>query len=78
MIETVIGALLPIVVTLVLGFIAGWHHDFDAKQATILNRMLMLYALPLSLFAGMTGTDRTQVLSQGPLALAILIGMAGA
>lgn len=78
MIETVIGALLPIVVTLVLGFIAAWHHDFDAKQATILNRMVMLYALPLSLFAGMLGTDREQVLSQGPLALSILVGMAGA
>ncbi len=78
MIETVIGALLPIVVTVVLGFIAGWHHDFDAKQATTLNRMVMLYALPLSLFAGMLGTDRAQVLSQGPLALSILIGMAGA
>lgn len=71
MIETVIGALLPIVVTVVLGFIAGWHHDFDAKQATTLNRMVMLYALPLSLFAGMLGTDRAQVLSQGPLALSI-------
>ena len=78
MIETVIGALLPIVVTLILGFIAGWHHDFDAKQAGILNRMVMLYALPLSLFAGMVGTDRAQVLSQGPLAISILIGMAGA
>lgn len=78
MIETVIGALLPIVVTLVLGFVAGWHHDFDAKQATVLNRMVMLYALPLSLFAGMIGTDRAQVLSQGPLAMSILIGMAGA
>lgn len=78
MIETVIGALLPIVVTLAVGFLAGWHHDFDAKQATILNRMVMLYALPLSLFAGMVGMDRTQILSQGPLALSILVCMAGA
>lgn len=77
MIATIIGALLPIVVTLILGFIAGWHHDFDGKQATVLNRMVMLYALPLSLFAGMVGTARDQVLSQGPLALAILAGMAG-
>lgn len=77
MIETIIGALLPIVVTLILGFVAGWHHDFDGKQATILNRMVMLYALPLSLFAGMVGTDRGQILSEGPLALAILVGMAG-
>jgi malonate transporter and related proteins len=77
MIQTIIGALLPVVVTLLLGFIAGWHKDFDGKQATILNRMVMLYALPLALFAGMAGIARDQVLSQAPLALAILIGMAG-
>lgn len=78
MIATIIGALLPIVITLILGFVAGWHHDFDGKQATILNRMVMLYALPLSLFAGMVGTARDEVLSQGTLALAIFVGMAGA
>jgi malonate transporter and related proteins len=58
MIETIIGALLPVVVTLLLGFVAGWRHDFDGKQATTLNRMVMLYALPLALFAGMAGISR--------------------
>jgi len=53
MISTIVSALLPTVVTLLLGFFAGWHHDFDAKQATVLNSMVMLYPLPLSLFAGM-------------------------
>ncbi|QDD97026.1 AEC family transporter [Roseomonas mucosa] len=77
MLDTIIAALLPIVITLMLGFAAGWHHDFDAKQASVLNRMVMLYALPLSLFAGMVGTPRDQVLAQGPLALAIIFGMAG-
>lgn len=77
MIETIIGALLPTVVTLLLGFAAGWHHDFDSTQAAILNRMVMLYALPLTLFAGMAGITRDQVFSQGPLAFAILIGMTG-
>jgi malonate transporter and related proteins len=77
MISTIIGALLPTVVTLLLGLVAGWHHDFDAKKATVLNSMVMLYALPLSLFAGMVGMSRDQVLSQGPLAFAILLGMAG-
>lgn len=69
MTSTIISALLPIVVTLLLGFAAGWHHDFDAKQAGILNRMVMLYALPLSLFVGVLGTPRDEVLRQGPLAL---------
>jgi len=72
MFATIIGALLPTVVTLLLGFLAGWHHDFDTKQASVLNSMVMLYALPLSLF-----TARDQVLSQGPLAFAIFLGMAG-
>jgi malonate transporter len=77
MIETILGALLPTVVTLLLGFAAGWHHDFDSTHAAILNRMVMLYALPLTLFAGMVGITRDQVFSQGPLAFAILIGMVG-
>jgi malonate transporter len=77
MIVNIVATLLPIVATLLLGFFAGWHHDFDAKQANVLNRMVMLYALPLSLFAGMVGMARDQVLSQGPLAFAILSGMAG-
>jgi malonate transporter and related proteins len=77
MIETIIGALLPVVVTLLLGFVAGWHQDFDSAHALILNRMVMLYALPLALFAGIVGIARDQVLTQGPFALAILIGMGG-
>ena len=77
MISTIIGALLPTAVTLLLGLVAGWHHDFDIKKATVLNSMVMLYALPLSLFAGMVGMSRDQVLSQGPLAFAIVLGMAG-
>jgi malonate transporter len=34
MILTISNALLNITVTLLLGVIAGWHHDFDGKQAT--------------------------------------------
>jgi len=77
MIASIIGALLPIIVTLLLGMLAGWHHDFDGKQAATLNRMVMLYALPLSLFAGMVGTSRDAVIAQWPLAVMILAGMMG-
>jgi malonate transporter and related proteins len=60
-----------------LGFAAGWHQYFDEKQAAILNRMIVLYALPLILFAGMIGTPRDDILRQGVLAIAILLGMVG-
>ena len=45
MLSTVLAALLPIVVTMLLGFIAAWHHHFDEKQASTLNRMVLLYAV---------------------------------
>lgn len=75
MTETIISALLPIIITLLLGFIAGWHHDFDAKQGATLNRMVMLYALPLTLFAGMMGIQRTLLLQQGAMAFLLMSGM---
>jgi malonate transporter len=78
---TVLGAVLPMVVTGLLGFVAAWQHDFGPKDAPILNRMALVYAVPLALFAGTVTTSRAQ-LSQG-IALVIalcvaIIGMYGA
>jgi ABC-type spermidine/putrescine transport system permease subunit I len=50
MLATVLGAVLPMVVTVLLGFVAAWHHDFGSKDAPILNRMVLVYAVPLALF----------------------------
>ena len=65
MINTVLNALLPMVVTFLLGFVAAWRHDFGSKDATVLNRMVLRYAVPLALFAGtvMTSPGDTGVLS---------------
>jgi len=38
------------VVTVLLGFLAAWHHDFASKDAPILNRMVLVCAVPLALF----------------------------
>jgi malonate transporter and related proteins len=77
LISTVLGALLPIVVTILLGFVAAWHHDFDAKEASILNRMVLLYAVPMGLFVGTVGTRR-EVLSQDlPLVIALCAAIIG-
>ncbi|EIU7559218.1 AEC family transporter [Providencia rettgeri] len=75
MIDTIITALLPIVVTLLLGYFAGHRHDFNKDQATILNKMVMLYALPLLLFAGILSTPLTEITSNYYVFLWIFIGM---
>lgn len=77
MIEVIIGALLPIIIILALGFLAGAHHDFNRDQATVLNRMVMLYALPLSLFAGLVTTPLDELIKEEKLVLALFIGMVG-
>ncbi|MEY1578071.1 AEC family transporter [Providencia manganoxydans] len=78
MLEIIISALLPIVVTLALGYFAAWHKDFNSDQSTILNRLVMLYALPLTLFSGMLGVKRSVLLEQSDMALVLFISMVGA
>lgn len=78
MLTVLLGAMLPIVVTLLLGFFAAWHHDFTGDQASVLNRMVMRYALPLSLFTGLVVTKRSEILSDVPMSLAVAVSMVGA
>ena len=73
---TIINALLPVFVTLLLGYFAAWHHDDDSKAAATLNKMVMTYALPLSLFAGTVTISRGQIVSNLPLMGAMLVGIA--
>ena len=75
--NAVVGALLPLIVTLAFGFFAGWHHDFTPAQASVLNRMVLLYALPLMLFAGMVTIKRSTLTSDLGLAAAITAGLLG-
>ena len=77
MFTTIIGALLPIVVVLLLGYFSGWHKDFSGDQATTLNRMVMLYSLPLLLFGSTVSISRAKLQENVPLALAVAAGMIG-
>jgi hypothetical protein len=77
MVETVLTALAPVVVTLLLGFVAAWHQDFGAKDATILNRMVLLYAVPVALFVGTVGTPRDALVQDAPFAVVMCVAIVG-
>jgi malonate transporter len=72
MISIILGALLPVVVTLALGMLAGWHRDADIGAARSLNHMVLVYALPLALFAGTITIPREELLSDWPLLVGLL------
>jgi malonate transporter len=44
MLGTILGALLPMVVTFLLGFVAAWRGEFGPKDGAILSRMVLRYA----------------------------------
>ena len=77
MLVMIVTALLPILVTLLLGFFAGKRHDFNQDQAAVLNRMVMFYALPLLLFSGILSTPLTEVSKSTSVFVWLIIGMAG-
>jgi hypothetical protein len=73
-INVILGALLPVVVTLALGMLAGWRHDQDVGAARSLNHMVLTYALPLALFAGTIAIPRPELVSDWPLLVILLAG----
>jgi malonate transporter and related proteins len=72
MISVIIGALLPVVVTLALGMLAGWHRHYDVDAARSLNHMVLVYALPLALFAGTINIPRAELIGDWPLLIVLL------
>jgi hypothetical protein len=65
------------IVTFLLGFIAAWRHDLGRNDAAILNRMVLLYAVPLALFAGTVTTSRTAISQDVPLVIALCLAVIG-
>ncbi len=65
------------VVTFLLGFVAARRHDFGAKDAPTLNRMVLQYAVPLALFAGTVTTSRAALSKDIPLVIALCAGIIG-
>jgi hypothetical protein len=65
------------VITFLLGFVAAWRHDFGSKDASTLNRMVLLYAVPLALFAGTVTTSRAALGQDIPLVIALCVAIIG-
>ncbi|MDH8434951.1 AEC family transporter [Klebsiella variicola] len=69
------GAILPVIITVIIGYISGKRKDFHWQQAGDINKIVMLYALPLSIFSNMVMTPRHIVMTMGPVAVAIILAL---
>jgi malonate transporter and related proteins len=75
--HTIVGSLLPVVVTLLIGFVAARRHEFSKQHAAILNRLALRYALPLMLFVGTVKTSRAELREAVPLLIALFVAIVG-
>src|SRR5258708_39878674 len=66
-----VGALLPVFFVLALGYLAGKRNEFSAAQAAGLSKLPLGFALPASLFVGLTWIPRGLPLQQARLVLAL-------
>jgi malonate transporter len=76
-ISGLVAALLPVFFVLALGYGAGKRNAFNADQAAGLSKLAVSFALPASLFVGMTDIPRDLLLQQGRLVLALILAHVG-
>jgi malonate transporter len=77
MLSQILSALLPAIITIMLGYFAAWHHDFSQDEVPTLNRMVLTYALPLALFVGVFSAGREELLTDIPLVVFLLLAVVG-
>jgi predicted permease len=68
--------LLPIFVTMGLGYGAARHGRFRAEQVPILNKLVLLYAIPMSVSVGVLRLSRDTLLENVGLLLVLAGGLA--
>jgi malonate transporter len=74
---SIAGALLPVVITFLLGFVGAWRGDFRREDAAILNRLVLTYAAPLMLFVGTLSTSRANLIQGVPLLIVSCVAIVG-
>lgn len=75
MIETLIGALLPVVFTVLFGYLSGSIGSFKKDFPSKLNKLVMSYALPLSLFFSINQMNRELIFKNWNIAIWQFCGM---
>ncbi len=77
MLQKILGALLPAVITVLLGYFAARHHDFKQKEVPTLNRMVMGFALPMLLFIAAVSADRSELVKEVALLIILAVAFLG-
>lgn len=71
----ILYAIVPIIVIMGLGFFSGRSGAFDGKAAKMLNKLVLVYALPAALFVAIVDASRQMLVQDIKLSLISLFGI---
>jgi predicted permease len=72
-----VEVVVPVFLVIVLGYLVGRRRVFDSQGAALLNRLVLGFALPASLFVSMTAQTRSGLFQQLPLVGLLAVGLLG-
>ena len=72
-----VDLVIPVFLVIVLGYVVGRRAVFDRQGATVLNRLVIGFALPATLFVGTVAQTRSDLFEQLPLFGLIAVGLLG-
>jgi malonate transporter and related proteins len=75
--DTIAAGWLPAIATVLLGYVAAWHYDFSRKDASVLNRMVLTYPLPLAIFVDTITTPHAALIKDLRLLVVLSAAIVG-
>jgi hypothetical protein len=75
MIHILLYAIVPIIVVMLVGYVAGKKGIFNANDAKAFNKIVLDYALPAALFVSITGASREMLIRDIKLSLIAAVGV---
>jgi malonate transporter len=72
-----VDLVIPVFLVIVLGYVVGRRGVFDGERVTVLNRLVIGFALPATLFVGTVAQTRSDLFQQLPLFGLIAVGLLG-
>ncbi|MHA8111364.1 AEC family transporter [Lactobacillaceae bacterium Melli_B4] len=77
MLEKLVSALSPILVTLLVGYYASYRNKFDLNDATKFNKFVLNFALPFSLFGSILSNKSSTIINNLSVGTWIFVAMVG-
>lgn len=75
--KMLIADLIPIMVVMLIGYVAGKANTFQASQAQIFNKLVLNFALPAALFTSIVRADREMLVQNATLSIISFFGLVG-